>query len=197
METAFSCFVMPPLLRAAGVLFQPPRGAAAQGFASGDLDADAFALRLFLSSGAPMLLAQSFAKNMGLYGERAGALHVVCASADEARRVGSQVKGVIRPMYSSPPRHGAAIAATVLGDAALYAEWRQELRVMSGRISDMRKARRFRCSASHRLPPPCCCGPAWTMQQRSLMQGVATRVTSRTSGLPSNTDLNDAVWHTP
>ena len=70
-----------------------------QGFASGDLDRDAFALRLFLDAGAPMLLAQSFAKNMGLYGERAGALHVVCASAEEAARVGSQVKGVIRPMY--------------------------------------------------------------------------------------------------
>jgi Aminotransferase class I and II len=63
-----------------------------QGFASGDLDRDAFALRLFLSAGAPMLLAQSFAKNMGLYGERAGALHVVCGSAEEAKRVESQVR---------------------------------------------------------------------------------------------------------
>eukprot|EP00892_Ulva_mutabilis_P012667 jgi/Ulvmu1/9773/UM056_0013.1 len=122
-----------------------------QGFASGDLDADAFALRLFLSSGAPMLLAQSFAKNMGLYGERAGALHVVCASAEEARRVGSQVKGVIRPMYSSPPRHGAAIAATVLGNPALYAEWKVELRMMSGRINDMRKEL-FACLKSAGVP---------------------------------------------
>ena len=95
-----------------------------------------------------MLLAQSFAKNMGLYGERAGALHVVCASADEARRVGSQVKGVIRPMYSSPPRHGAAIAAAILGDPALYAEWCQELRMMAGRINAMRKA----CPPSECLP---------------------------------------------
>lgn len=110
-----------------------------QGFASGDLDRDAFALRLFLDAGAPMLLAQSFAKNMGLYGERAGALHVVCASAEEAARVGSQVKGVIRPMYSSPPRHGAAIAAVILGDPALYEEWCVELKMMADRINDMRQ----------------------------------------------------------
>jgi aspartate/tyrosine/aromatic aminotransferase len=88
-----------------------------------------------------MLLAQSFAKNMGLYGERAGAIHVVCASAEEAARVGSQVKQVIRPMYSSPPRHGAAIASVILGDAALYDEWCVELKMMASRINDMRKAR--------------------------------------------------------
>lgn len=62
-----------------------------QGFASGCLDRDAFALRLFLSAGVPMLLAQSFAKNMGLYGERAGALHIVCSSREEAARIESQV----------------------------------------------------------------------------------------------------------
>lgn len=110
-----------------------------QGFASGDLDRDAYALRLFLNAGAPMLLAQSFAKNMGLYGERAGALHVVCSSKEEAAKVGSQVKGVIRPMYSSPPRHGAAIAGVILADPALYEEWCVELKMMADRINDMRK----------------------------------------------------------
>lgn len=133
----------------------PPRpGNLLQGFASGDLDADAFALRLFLSAGAPMLLAQSFAKNMGLYGERCGALHIVCSSAEEAARVGSRVKGVIRPMYSSPPRHGAAIAAAILGDPALYDEWRAELRMMAARINDMRQARRPPPPFS---PAPVCC----------------------------------------
>ena len=112
-----------------------------QGFASGCLDKDAYALRLFLGAGVPMLLAQSFAKNMGLYGERTGALHVVCASAEEAKRVESQVKGVIRPMYSSPPRHGAAIAAVILGDDALMAEWRRELKHMADRIHAMRQVR--------------------------------------------------------
>lgn len=115
-----------------------------QGFASGCLDKDAFSLRLFLDAGAPMLLAQSFAKNMGLYGERTGALHVVCASPEEAKRVESQVKGVIRPMYSSPPRHGAAIAAAILGDDALMAEWRQELKHMADRINAMRQVRCLR-----------------------------------------------------
>lgn len=112
-----------------------------QGFASGDLNRDAHALRLFLAAGAPMLLAQSFAKNMGLYGERAGALHVVCADADEARRVLSQLKGVVRPMYSSPPRHGAAVARELLRDPVLFAEWQRELAGMADRIKAMRAVR--------------------------------------------------------
>jgi aspartate aminotransferase len=110
-----------------------------QGFASGDLDTDAYSLRLFTNAGLELLLAQSFAKNMGLYGERAGALSVVTASAPVAKRVESQLKAVIRPLYSSPPMHGAAIAATVLGDPALFAEWRRELASMADRIKDMRK----------------------------------------------------------
>jgi aspartate/tyrosine/aromatic aminotransferase len=86
-----------------------------------------------------MLLAQSFAKNMGLYGERAGCLHIVCTSAEEAKRVESQMKGVIRPMYSSPPKHGAAIAAQILKDPVLFAEWRLELKGMADRITAMRQ----------------------------------------------------------
>ena len=109
-----------------------------QGFASGDLDRDAYALRLFLNAGMPMLLAQSFAKNMGLYGERAGALHIVCANKEEKKRVESQLKGVIRPMYSSPPRHGAAICALILKDPVLYEEWTVELKMMADRINSMR-----------------------------------------------------------
>jgi hypothetical protein len=110
-----------------------------QGFASGCLDQDAYSLRLFANAGVPMMLCQSFAKNMGLYGERTGALHVICGSAEEAKRVESQVKGVIRPMYSSPPRHGAAIAATILSDEVLFAEWRRELKMMADRINAMRQ----------------------------------------------------------
>lgn len=63
-----------------------------QGFASGDLEQDAFAIRLFLDAGLELLLAQSFAKNMGLYGERVGALSVVTSSAEVAKRVESQIK---------------------------------------------------------------------------------------------------------
>jgi aspartate/tyrosine/aromatic aminotransferase len=65
------------------------------------------------------MIAQSFAKTMGLYGERCGALHIVCKNADIATKVRSQVKIVIRSNYSNPPKHGARIAALVLNDVAL------------------------------------------------------------------------------
>lgn len=114
-----------------------------QGFASGDLDGDAFAIRMAAAQpGQEMLLAQSFAKNMGLYGERVGALSVVCGNKDVAARVEGQLKLVIRPMYSNPPRHGAEIAARVLGDKGLFEEWKRELAGMANRIIDMRKALR-------------------------------------------------------
>jgi aspartate aminotransferase len=87
-----------------------------QGFASGDPERDAAAVRLFVERGHPIMLAQSFAKNFGLYGERVGALSVVTSSVTEAKRVDSQLKLVIRPMYSSPPLHGARIVSTVLAD---------------------------------------------------------------------------------
>ena len=74
----------------------------------------------------PFALAQSFAKNFGLYGERVGVLSMVCASDEEASRVLSQLKIIVRAMYSNPPVHGARIVATVLGDAALEAQWRGE-----------------------------------------------------------------------
>jgi len=109
-----------------------------QGFASGDLDEDAAALRYFAESGMEMILAQSYAKNMGLYGERIGALYLVCADAEVTPKVQSQLNLVIRPMYSSPPRHGAAIVAAVLSDPQLYAEWKVELKAMADRIKAMR-----------------------------------------------------------
>ncbi|GLI62471.1 hypothetical protein VaNZ11_005102 [Volvox africanus] len=110
-----------------------------QGFASGDLDADAASVRLFVDAGLELVLGQSFAKNMGLYGERAGALSVVCTSKEVATRVESQLKLVIRPMYSNPPMHGAAIAARVMGDPKLNALWKEELRGMADRIKLMRQ----------------------------------------------------------
>lgn len=82
---------------------------------------------------------QSYAKNMGLYGERAGALTVVCSAAEEAGRVESQLKRVVRAMYSSPPRHGAEIAGLILNDPALFAAWKVELKAMADRIIDMRR----------------------------------------------------------
>jgi len=109
-----------------------------QGFATGNVDNDAFAVRKFLQDGHRIALSQSFAKNMGLYGERVGAFSLICSSKDEAARVMSQVKILIRPMYSNPPIHGARIAATIMNDPQLYQEWLRDVKGMADRIISMR-----------------------------------------------------------
>jgi len=94
-----------------------------QGFASGDLETDAYSLRLFAENTSRICLFQSFAKNFGLYGERAGCVSFLTDSAEEATRVQSRIKAVARPMYSNPPVHGARIVDHILGDADLTANW--------------------------------------------------------------------------
>ena len=111
-----------------------------QGFASGDAEQDAAALRYFVADGHELLLAQSYAKNFGLYGERVGALSAVCATADEKASLESQLKALIRPMYSSPPLHGARVVAEVLADAELRSRWTAECAGMADRITGMRSA---------------------------------------------------------
>ncbi|KAJ2887515.1 aspartate transaminase aat1, partial [Coemansia aciculifera] len=114
-----------------------------QGFASGNVDRDALALRSFVAGNkAPVLLAQSFAKNMGLYGERVGCFSVVGADAGERDRLLSQVKILVRPMYSNPPVHGARIAGEVLADPGLRQMWLGEVKEMAERIIRMRAALR-------------------------------------------------------
>jgi len=110
-----------------------------QGFASGDLDRDAYPVRLFAEAGMEMVIAQSFAKNLGLYGERVGCGSVVCRTSAIASLVKSQLQTVVRPMYSNPPLHGVRIAKTILTDPQLFQQWKQELLTMSGRIKQMRK----------------------------------------------------------
>jgi len=110
-----------------------------QGFASGDIINDAFALRFFVEEGHQILLCQSFAKNLGLYGERAGTFSMIVSSTEERERVLSQIKRVIRPLYSSPPMHGAQIVATILSNQALYDEWLTEVKKMADRIIAMRE----------------------------------------------------------
>jgi aspartate aminotransferase len=109
-----------------------------QGFASGDTDKDAFALRHFVKEGQNVALCQSFAKNMGLYGERVGAFSLVCADAEEVKRVDSQLKIIIRPMISNPPIHGARIASEILSNPTLYKQWLGEVKGMADRIITMR-----------------------------------------------------------
>lgn len=109
-----------------------------QGFASGNTDKDAFAVRHFVKEDLPVALCQSFAKNMGLYGERVGAFSLVCADAAEVKRVDSQLKILIRPMISNPPIHGARIASEILKDPKLYEQWLAEVKGMADRIITMR-----------------------------------------------------------
>ena len=110
-----------------------------QGFASGDIDRDAASMRYFVDQGLSLFVTQSFAKNMGLYGERVGALNVLCKSVEEAKAVESQLKILIRPMYSNPPIHGARIAHSVLTNDELRAQWLVELKGMADRIISMRE----------------------------------------------------------
>ncbi|KFY04674.1 hypothetical protein O988_00606 [Pseudogymnoascus sp. VKM F-3808] len=117
-----------------------------QGFASGDLAKDAWAVRYFVEQGFEMCLAQSFAKNLGLYGERAGCFHFITSPAADASetisRIASQLAILQRSEISNPPAYGARIASTILNDAGLFSQWEDDLRTMSGRIEKMRTALR-------------------------------------------------------
>jgi len=111
-----------------------------QGFASGDINKDAFALRHFIEEGHKPCVTQSYAKNMGLYGERVGAFSVVCNTPEEAKAVESQVKILIRPMYSNPPIHGARLVNEIFSNEGLYNEWLVEVKGMADRIITVRAA---------------------------------------------------------
>jgi aspartate aminotransferase len=116
-----------------------------QGFASGNLAQDAWAVRYFIDQGFEMCIAQSFAKNFGLYGQRVGCFHFVTSGPDATetvKRISSQLAILQRSEISNPPAYGARIASLVLNDEKLFAEWEANLRTMSGRIIDMRKALR-------------------------------------------------------
>ncbi|KAK9799361.1 hypothetical protein WJX73_001924 [Symbiochloris irregularis] len=110
-----------------------------QGFASGSLDEDAYAPRYFLERGLEIIAAQSYSKNLGLYGERVGALNFVLSDSNSAQRVMSQAKRLARALYSNPPVHGARIAAEVVGQPDLFDEWREEMQGMAGRIKTVRQ----------------------------------------------------------
>jgi len=109
-----------------------------QGFASGNCDKDAYAVRHFHQQGIKFCLAQSFAKNFGLYGERVGAASIVCKDEQEKAKVESQIKIIARAIYSNPPLHGARIVQEILGDEKLKKQWLQDVSNMAGRIIKMR-----------------------------------------------------------
>ncbi|KAJ5771817.1 hypothetical protein N7520_002346 [Penicillium odoratum] len=116
-----------------------------QGFATGDIDGDAWAVRHFMdnllkSETHPGLcVAQSFSKNFGLYGERVGALHLVVPKDFSARGALSELTAIARAEYSNPPRFGARIVEIILGDEELTAQWKVDLETMSSRIWSMRR----------------------------------------------------------
>jgi len=109
-----------------------------QGFGDGIAE-DGAAVQAFLAAGVDFLVATSFSKSFSLYGERVGALSVVCASKDEAARVLSRLKVLIRGNYSNPPTHGASVVARVLTTPALRSMWEEELGGMRMRIRQMRE----------------------------------------------------------
>jgi aromatic-amino-acid transaminase len=109
-----------------------------QGFGDG-VEPDAEPVRRFAASGAPLFVSNSFSKSFSLYGERVGALSVLAESSDEAGRVLSQLKRMVRTNYSNPPTHGGKIVAMVLNTPELRALWDDELKQMRERIRTMRR----------------------------------------------------------
>lgn len=109
-----------------------------QGFAEGIAE-DAAAVRLFAETDLTFFVSSSFSKSFSFYGERVGALSIVTGSEEEASRVLSQVKRVIRTNYSNPPTHGATIVGNVLNNPEWRQLWEDELAAMRGRIRQMRE----------------------------------------------------------
>lgn len=108
-----------------------------QGLGDG-MEEDAYAVRAMAQAGLTVLVANSFSKNLSVYGERCGGLSVVCGSESEADLVLGQLKAVVRRIYSSAPWHGGHVVAGVLNDAKLYAQWLDEVAGMRERIAQMR-----------------------------------------------------------
>lgn len=108
------------------------------GFASGSVDRDAFAVRLFVEKGLQILCAQSFAKNMGLYNQRIGLFSIALQHSTRRQAVTSMLDVIVRRAYGCPPAHGARLVHLVLTEPTLREEWLQELKEMASRIHLMR-----------------------------------------------------------
>lgn len=116
-----------------------------QGFATGDLNRDAYAVRLGLNKlekVAPVIVCQSFAKNVGMYGERVGCFHLVLPQSDNITQVkpavASQLAAIVRSEVSNPPAYGAKIVSTILNSPELTKQWHEDMITMSSRIKQMR-----------------------------------------------------------
>lgn len=109
-----------------------------QGFASGDLEKDNLTLQVWEKRGLEFCVAQSFAKSMGLYGQRVGTFSIVCQNSTEAKQVTSQLATVARNTWSNPPKYGSNLAKTVLSNPEMYNQWLADMQKMAGRIQTMR-----------------------------------------------------------
>ena len=136
-----------PVIRARRLI--PYVDIAYQGFGDG-IEEDAWAIRALADAGITFFCASSFSKSFSLYGERCGALSVVCPNAAEAELVLGQLRATVRKNYSSPPTHGGQIVARVLQTPALRARWAAELGAMRERIHAMR--RQLHAVLSAKLP---------------------------------------------
>lgn len=126
-----------PVLRERGLL--PYLDLAYQGYGDG-IQEDAYAVRALADAGLTFFVANSFSKSMSVYGERAGALSVVCSTAAQADRVLGQLKATVRRNYSSPAIHAAGLISHVLGDPALRQSWESDVNAMRERIAAMRSS---------------------------------------------------------
>ncbi|XP_077992943.1 aspartate aminotransferase, cytoplasmic-like [Glandiceps talaboti] len=121
--------------------------AAYQGFASGKLDKDAYAVRYFVTRGFELFCSQSFSKNFGLYNERVGNLTMVANDPESILKIKSQLEKLARPIWSNPPNHGARVVATTLNNPALFSEWKEHISTMADRVKAMRDALKQRLKA--------------------------------------------------
>jgi aspartate/tyrosine/aromatic aminotransferase len=110
-----------------------------QGFASGSLEKDSYAVSLWDQMGMEFFIAQSFAKNFGLYGTRTGAFHVVTRNPKCVTAVQGQLKRIVRAMYSNPPNYGARIISLIVHTPELHEQWKKDMIVMSDRLKLCRK----------------------------------------------------------
>tara|TARA_B100000963_G_C22631981_1_gene675409 strand:- start:993 stop:2207 length:1215 start_codon:yes stop_codon:yes gene_type:complete len=110
-----------------------------QGFSSGNPYFDANAVRTAYSMNLQFILCQSYSKNFGLYGERAGCLSFVTRNTQEKENIENQLKQIIRPMYSSPPINGARIINEILSDQDLTDLWLKDCKIVYERINMTRK----------------------------------------------------------
>jgi len=111
-----------------------------QGFVSGDPDVDAYAVRLFAAAGCELVVASSFSKNFGLYGERVGALHVLCRNAEEKGRAAAVIRALARLLYSTCPSYGARIVAHILSDPERKQQWQHDCSGMARRLMSVRRS---------------------------------------------------------